>query len=113
MCDEAFGDAETIQNFKRALRPANAARSFADAIGVVDEHDRHAAQREIDGGRKSHRPGANHHDRTAHNRARILIGRTTIIVTINRFAAVWSSSRAFGYPRKAAHMARSRSAVQN
>ena len=58
-----FADAEPVEDFERALRPADAARAFADAIGIVEQHDRHAALREIDRRRKPDRPGADDDDR--------------------------------------------------
>ena len=66
--DQRLADAEAVEDLQRALRPADAARALADAVGVVDEHDRHAAQAEIDGAGQAHRSGADHHHRPAHRR---------------------------------------------
>ena len=66
--DQSFANAEPIENFQRALRPADAARAFADAIGIVEQNHRHAAKREIDGGGEPNRPGADHNDGMADGR---------------------------------------------
>ena len=66
---QAFADAEPVENFQRALRPADAARALADAVGIVEENDRHAALRQIDGGGEPDRAGTDDDDRPARDRA--------------------------------------------
>ena len=88
LCHKPLADAEPIEDFERALRPADAARAFADPIRIVDQHDRHAALREVDCGRKADRPGADNDDRSPHDRRRVLIRGAAIVVVINRFADV-------------------------
>ena len=78
-----LADAEPVEDFERALRPADAARAFADPIRIVDQHDRHGALREIDRGRKADRSGADNDDRPPHDRRRVLIGGAAIVVVIN------------------------------
>src|SRR6185312_1901972 len=86
--DQLLTDAEAIEDFQRALRPADAARAFADAVGVVDQYHRHAAQAEIDGAGQAHRPGAYHDHRPPHRRRRILIGRPAVAVGVDRLVRV-------------------------
>ena len=85
--DEALADAEPVEDFERALRPADAARALADAIGVVEQHDRHAALREIDRGGKPDRPGADN-DNRSRTGARVLVARAAVLVAIDRLAHV-------------------------
>ena len=80
MRHKPLADAEPIEDFQRALRPADAARAFADAIRIVEQHDGHAALRKIDRGRKPDRPGADHDDRMPRDRGRVLIGGAAIVV---------------------------------
>ena len=144
---EPFADAEPVEYLERALRPADAARALADAIGIVEQHDPHAALREIDRRGKPDRPGAHDDDRAAHRGPRVLVARTAVLVAVDRLVHVahcltpqgrqnvvraWSRGHdavarmaqartpngapppdpAHAQPRSAAHMARSRSAVQ-
>src|SRR6202035_4730106 len=46
--NQALADAKPVENFQRSLRPADAARAFADTVRIVDQHDRNVALRKID-----------------------------------------------------------------
>ena len=91
-------DAEPVADFQRPLGPADAARAFADPVGVVDQHHRHIALGKIDGGGQTHGPGADYDHRPPHRPRGVLIGRAAIIVGVDRLAS-GSLSRAFGHWR--------------
>ena len=63
LADHALADPEPVPDLQRSLGKTDRARAFADAVGVVEQHDRLAALREIDRQRQSDRPGAYHHHR--------------------------------------------------
>src|SRR6185312_9064401 len=48
LVDHAVADAEPIPEFQRAFGETDRARAFADAVGVVEQHDLVAALRQID-----------------------------------------------------------------
>ena len=83
---QSFADAQPIQNFQRSLRPADTARAFADAIRIVEQNHRHAAERKIDGGGEPDRPGADHDDGMTDDPTRVLVARAAIIIVVDRFA---------------------------
>ena len=76
--DELLADAEPVEDFQRALGMADAARALPDAVGIVEQHDRNAAQAEIDRRREADRAGADHHDRVPRGSARVLVGRAAV-----------------------------------
>ena len=65
LVDHALADAEPVPVLQRALGKADRARALADPVGVVEQHDRLAALRQIDRKRQPDRSGADHHDRIA------------------------------------------------
>ena len=76
--DHGIADPEPIPDLERALGVADAARAFADAIGVVEEHDRDAPLREIDGERQPDRPRADDDHAVTGGLAPLLIRRAAI-----------------------------------
>ena len=80
LVDHALADAEPVPDLERALREADRARALADPVGIVEQHDRLPALREIDRQRQPDRPRADHDDRMfGHVRVRpILIGMAAI-----------------------------------
>ena len=80
LVDHALADAEPVPEFERALGEADRPRALADPVGIVEQHDRLAALRQIDRQRQPHRTGADHDDRVFGDvRARpILIGVAAI-----------------------------------
>ena len=70
LVDHALADAEPVPEFQRALGEADRARALADPVGIVEQHDRLAALRQIDRQRQPHRPGADHDDRDVRPRQR-------------------------------------------
>ncbi len=73
-------DAEPVPELERTLREADRARTLADPVGVVEQHDALATLRQIDRKRQPDRPGADHHNRIFGNGTAgpILIGVATI-----------------------------------
>ena len=61
LVDHAAADAEPVPEFQRALGKADRARALADPVGIVEQHHRLAALRQIDRKRQPDRPGADHH----------------------------------------------------
>ncbi len=112
-------DPETVEDLQRALGVTQPPRAFADPIGVVDEHHRHAALRQIDRRRKTDGTRADDDDRSAHRRP-ILVRRAAIGELVEGFAAVvghrilvtGARCEVDRHPCRAAHISRSRSAVQ-
>ena len=80
LVDHALADAEPVPVFQRALGKADRARSLADPVGIVEQHDGLAALREVNRQRQPDRPGANHHNGVVRRVAvlALLIGRSAI-----------------------------------
>src|SRR5262249_30175080 len=80
LLDHAVADAEPIPIFERPFREADRARAFADAVGIIEQHNALAALREIDRERQADRPRAHHDDRMLGGilAGAILVGVTAI-----------------------------------
>lgn len=75
LADHAVAAAEAVEDLERALGEADRARAGGQRAVVIDEDDRHALLRQIDGRRQADRPGTDHHDRAdVGGRARLLLG---------------------------------------
>ncbi|BBO08844.1 hypothetical protein TM102_03140 [Bradyrhizobium sp. TM102] len=61
--DHAVADAEPVPIFQRPLREADRARTFANAVGVIQQDDALTALGKIDRERQPDRAGADNHDR--------------------------------------------------
>jgi hypothetical protein len=61
--DHAVADAKPVPVLQRALREADRARAFADAVGIIQKDDALAALREVDRQRQSDRARADNHNR--------------------------------------------------
>ena len=80
LVDHVLADTEPVPEFERAFREADRARAVADAVGVVEQHDRLPPLREIDGERQPYRSSADHDDGMPGDISanKILIGVTAV-----------------------------------
>ena len=80
LVDHAVADTEPIPELQRALGEADGARAFADAVGVIEQHDPVAALRQIDRKGQPDRPCADHDHRMLGDSGAgaVLIGVTAI-----------------------------------
>ena len=65
---DALVDAEALEDLEALLRIADAARrgaAHADGVVLVEQHHRHAAQRQVAGERQAGQAAADDHDRVA------------------------------------------------
>ena len=79
LVDHAVAAAEPVEDLERALGEADRARAGRQRVVVVEQHDRHAALRQVDRQRQADRPGADHDDRVAHRRRGVLVGRAAVV----------------------------------
>ena len=73
-----LGNAKPIEDFERALGIADAARSFADPVGIVEQQYRHAALGEVDGRAQPDRARADDDDGMASGGGTILVRAAAI-----------------------------------
>ena len=73
LVDHALADAEPVPILQRAFRKADRPRAFADAVGVVEQHDVLPALREVDRKGKPDRACTDHHDLVFGNAGAALI----------------------------------------
>ena len=73
-----LGNAKPIEDFERALSIADAARSFADPVGIVEQQYRHAALGEVDGRAQPDRARADDDDGMASGGWTILVRAAAI-----------------------------------
>ena len=82
---QPVGQAQPIEDFQRALRPANRAAAMADRVVIVQEDDRNAAPSQIDRRRQTDGTGANHDDGLyARIRSGLLRRRSIVIFGVGK-----------------------------
>ena len=104
--------AQAVEDVQCALGIAQAARTDADGVVLVQQQHRLAALRSVDGGTQTNRPGTHHHQRHAAGLRRVDVGRAARGVARPGVGLQHGRGPPLGQLSSAAHIAVSRSAVQ-
>jgi hypothetical protein len=79
LVDHRLAAAEAVEDLQRALRETDGARAVRELVVVVDEHRAHALLREVDRGRKAHRPRPDDNHRIRRRRRGIVFGGSRVL----------------------------------